>query len=67
MRAVQVSPENQLQREPSGTQCPRCSWTCGEPTRRRNPLDLLMLWIRMQHFRCRSCGKCFYSFSFQRA
>ena len=44
----------------------RCRWTCGEPSGRRRALDLLMLLMRMRLFRCRSCCKHFYRFSFQR-
>jgi hypothetical protein len=43
--------------------CPRCHWTCAEPSGRRTVLDQLMLLIQMKPFRCRACFKNFYRFS----
>jgi hypothetical protein len=44
--------------------CTKCQWSCARPSRRRNGIDFLVAFFLLLPFRCRSCHRRFYRFSF---
>ena len=44
--------------------CSKCGWNCALPSRRRLGLDLLFALLLLRPFRCRSCHRRHYRFSF---
>jgi hypothetical protein len=64
-------PEDRLMAVPHGAPaerpevaCTRCQWNCARPARRRNGIDFLLAFFLLLPFRCRSCHRRFYRFSF---